>query len=87
MGVVWLLPSLMLLLGTGVSRWIGIVAFAISVASYVPTLGRFRLSPLRALLLPAIGVFYTAATIGSAVDHYRGRGVVWKQRSYQRKTS
>ena len=87
MGVVWVLPVLMLLLGTGVSRWVAIVAFAISVASYVPTLSRFRLSPLRALLLPAIGVFYTAATIGSAVDHYRGRGVVWKQRSYQRMTS
>jgi hypothetical protein len=23
-----------------------------------------------------------AATIGSAVDHHRGRGVVWKRRAY-----
>ncbi len=87
MGIVWIIPLLMLLLGSGVTRWIGLSAFAISTASYIPTLHRFRLSPLRALLLPIIGIFYTAATIGSAVSHYRGRGVVWKQRSYQRTAS
>ncbi len=84
MGVVWVAPVLTLLLGVGLARWVGLAAFALSTASYVPTLRRFRLSPLRALLLPVIGIFYTAATLGSAVDHYRGRGVVWKQRSYQK---
>jgi hypothetical protein len=27
-------------------------------------------------------VFYMAATIGSAVNHHLGRGVVWKGRAY-----
>ena len=84
MGVVWVAPTVTLLLGSGLARWLGLATIAMSSASYVPTLRRFRLSWLRALLLPVIGVFYTAATIGSARDHYRGRGVVWKQRSYQR---
>ena len=35
------------------------------------------------IALPAIACFYMAATIGSAVDHHRGRGVVWKRRAYQ----
>lgn len=87
MGIVWVAPMLTLLLGAGLTRWIGFVAVGMSTASYVPTLLRFRLSPGRALLLPVVGVFYTAATIGSAIDHYRGRGVVWKQRSYQRAAS
>jgi hypothetical protein len=33
--------------------------------------------------LPAIACFYLAATIGSAIDHWRGRGVVWKGRQYR----
>jgi hypothetical protein len=32
--------------------------------------------------LPAIALFYMAATLGSALDHHRGRGVVWKRRAY-----
>ena len=84
MGVVWVAPTLTLLLASGMARWIGLAAFALSTASYVPTLRRFRLSPIRALLMPIIGLFYTAATVGSAITHYRGRGVVWKQRRYHR---
>jgi hypothetical protein len=55
----------------------------VSIGSFVPTLRRFRLSPLWALTLPFVALFYTAATIGSAVNHYCGRGVVWKNRAYR----
>ena len=51
--------------------------------SYVPTLRRFRRSVLWAPFLPLIAGFYTAATIASALNHYRGRGVAWKGRAYQ----
>ncbi len=81
--VVWLAPALTTILGHGAARSMGLAAWIAATASFVPTLRRFRLSPLRALLLPVIGAFYSAATVGSALDHYRGRGVVWKQRSYQ----
>ena len=51
-------------------------------ATFLPTLRRFGLSQAWAPLLPLIAVFYMAATLGSALDHHRGRGVVWKNRAY-----
>ena len=83
MTVIWIAPSLVTIFGHGAARWFGAAAWIASNIVYLPTLRRFRLSPFRALLLPAISAFFTAATIGSAIDHYRGRGVSWKQRSYQ----
>ena len=37
-----------------------------------------------AVALPAVAAFYMAATLGAALDHHRGRGVVWKSRAYQK---
>jgi hopene-associated glycosyltransferase HpnB len=81
--VVWIAPVLTLLAGHGPARWIGGAAWLLSAGSFLPTLRRFRLNPAWALLLPLIGLFYTGATIGSAIDHHRGRGVVWKSRAYR----
>jgi hypothetical protein len=82
MCLVWLVPPLVALFGHGLASFLGVLGWAAMVAAYLPTLRRFGLSPLWAAVLPAVAVFYTAATIGSAIDHYRGRGVVWKQRAY-----
>ncbi len=82
MAIVWFVPSAAALAGHGAPRAAGIVALALSLGCFVPTLRRFRLSPLWALTLPAVALFYVAATVGSAVDHHRGRGVVWKRRAY-----
>ena len=82
MAVVWLLPPALALVGRGSAQWIGAVVWLASAASYMPTLGRFARSPAWALALPVIAVFYMAATIASAIDHHRGRGVVWKRRAY-----
>ena len=84
MGLVWLVPPLAMVFGRrSTTRAMGGAAFTLAAASYVPTLTRFGLSPARALLLPPIALFYMAATIGSALDHHRGRGVVWKNRAYR----
>lgn len=83
MALVWLAPPGLALFAHGPARWLGALAWAGAAASYLPTLGRFRLSPLWAPFLPLVACFYMAATIGSAVDHHRGRGVVWKRRAYQ----
>jgi len=82
MVLVWIAPVLTMLAGHGAARMVGALAWVLSTGSYLPTLRRFRLSPLWALLLPLIALFYTLATIGSAIDHHRGRGVVWKSRAY-----
>lgn len=82
LALVWLVPPACALFATGLARWAGLAAWLMLMASYLPTLRRFRLSPAWALGLPLVAVFYMAATIGSAIDHHRGRGVVWKQRAY-----
>ena len=82
LALVWLAPPLLALFGHGLARWLGGLAWGGSMLSFLPTLRRFRLSPAWALALPGIACFYMAATIGSAWDHHRGRGVLWKRRAY-----
>jgi hypothetical protein len=62
--------------------WIGLAAWFLSAASFVPTLRRFGLSPGWAPLLPAMAAFCIAATIGSAAAYHAGLGSVWKGRAY-----
>jgi len=83
LALIWLAPALLALFGHGAARTMGALAWAGSAASFLPTLRRFRQSPLWALALPGIACFYLAATVGSAIDHHRGRGVIWKRRAYQ----
>jgi hypothetical protein len=83
MALVFLVPPAAGLFGHGLGRWCGFAAWLMLSASYLPTLRRYGRPPAWALLLPLIAGFYLAATIGSAVDHYRGRGVAWKGRAYQ----
>ena len=82
MGLVWLVSPMVVWFGHGLSCFLGLLAWALFAAAYLPTLARFRRSFLWAPLLPAIALFYLAATIGSAVNYHRGRGVVWKGRAY-----
>ena len=83
MALVWLAPPGLALFGHGWARGIGLLTWIAAALSYLPTLDRFGQSRFGAFALPAIACFYMAATIGSAVDHYRGRGVVWKRRAYR----
>ena len=82
MALVWLVPPAMALFGHGLPRVLGIVTWLMLAGSYLPTLGRFRLSAVWAPFLPLVAVFYMAATIGSALNHHLGRGVAWKGRAY-----
>jgi hopene-associated glycosyltransferase HpnB len=80
--LVWLLPPVAAILGSGLARWFGLAAWALMVLSFLPSLRRYRLSPLWAPFLPLIALFYMAATVGSALNHMRGRSVMWKNRVY-----
>ncbi len=82
MMLVFLVPPLAAFFGHGLASVLGFLGWAAMAAAYIPTLRRFRLRPGWAVFLPGVAVFYTAATIGSALDHFRGRGVIWKQRAY-----
>ena len=80
--MVWWVPAAAVLLGHGWQFAWGLIAFGLSVLSYLPTLARYRRSPLWAFALPLIALFYMAATLGSALDYWRGRGARWKSRAY-----
>ncbi len=82
MALVWLTPPLAALFGHGAVRLAGLLGWAAMTAAYLPTLRRFGLAFAWAACLPLAAMFYVAATLGSAADHYRGRGVIWKQRAY-----
>ena len=82
LSLVWLAPAAAVLFGHGLQRTFGLVAFGLSASSYLPTLSRYGRNRLWALLLPLIALFYMAATLGSAVNYWRGRGARWKNRAY-----
>lgn len=83
MALVWLLPPAAALFAHGPARWLGLAAWVLLCASYIPTLRRYHRALYWGIILPMVAFFYMAATLGSAVNHYRGRGVAWKGRAYQ----
>jgi hopene-associated glycosyltransferase HpnB len=83
MVLVFMAPPLLAIIGSGAVRWLGLLAWIAESVSFLPTLRRSGLSPLRAALLPLIALFYTLATIGSALQHTFGGGLAWKQRRYR----
>ena len=81
MAITYLAPPALLLVG-GVPALLGTLAWLAMAAAYAPTLRRYQRSLAWAPLLPLVALFYTAATVGSAWRHYRGRGGAWKGRVY-----
>lgn len=80
--LVWLVPAGTILFGHGWPLASGLAAFAISALSFLPTLARYERRRLWALALPLIALFFMAATCGSALNYWRGRGARWKSRAY-----
>jgi hypothetical protein len=70
------------LVGHGSKSVCGLIAWVLSAISYMPTLARYGRNRLWALALPLIAIFYMAATFGSALNYWRGRGARWKDRAY-----
>jgi hopene-associated glycosyltransferase HpnB len=82
LGLLFVAPPAYALLGEGGPRAMGVGAWAMMAASFISTLRRYGRSRAWAVALPAIALFYMAATLASAVAHHRGRGAVWKGRAY-----
>lgn len=80
--LIWLVPPAAALAGHGAVAVCGLTAWGLSAVSYLPTLARYGRNRLWALALPVIALFYMAATVGSALDYWRGRGARWKNRAY-----
>jgi hopene-associated glycosyltransferase HpnB len=82
LSLVWLVPISAAVFASGWPRLAGCCGYALATASYLPTLKRYRRSPLYALLLPLIAAFYMSATVGSALSYWFGGGASWKGRAY-----
>jgi hopene-associated glycosyltransferase HpnB len=82
LALVWWVPAAAMVFAHGWRCAAGAAGFALSAGSFLPTLARYGRSPAWALALPLIALFYMAATVGSALDHWRGRGARWKSRAY-----
>jgi len=74
-------PVLLALFGTGVLRVAGISAWLVMATSFIPMLQFYGRSPTWALALPLIGISYAVFTLDSAVQHWLGRGGMWKGRA------
>ena len=69
-----------LVVGNGLLAGLGLAAWAVMSASYLPLLRFHRVSLGWAPLLPAVALLYLAMTVDSARRHHSGRGGLWKGR-------
>jgi len=77
----YMLPPLLLLTHRAELIGLGLCAWLLMAGAYLPTLRFYARSPLWSVSLPAISVFYAAATVHSAWQYAQGRGGAWKGRS------
>ena len=81
LGVTYLVPPLLAVLGDGGVRVTGLAAWALMALAFQPMLRFYRVSPLWGIALPAIAAAYAVFTVRSALQVRRGRGGMWKGRA------
>ena len=81
MFLTYLAPIALLFAAHPVSRILAALTWLVMSLLYLPTIRFYRLNPAWAATLPLAAVFYTFATLLSAIRHYAGRGAQWKGRS------
>jgi len=81
MAIVHAGPVALALFAHELPRIAGALAWILMALSFQPILRFYRLSPLWGVALPFIGALYAGFTVQSAVQHWRGRGGMWKGRA------
>lgn len=77
----YLAPPLLLLARAPEVMALGGAAWLLMTGCYLPMVRFYRISSAYALLLPAVAIFYAAATVHSAIEYAAGRGGSWKGRA------
>jgi hopene-associated glycosyltransferase HpnB len=80
LGLTYLLPVVLLWLPDWRSKALGLAAWLVMSVCFAPTVRFYRLSLLWSICLPAIAMFYAAATLHSAWEYLLRRGGHWKGR-------
>lgn len=78
--LIYVAPPLLWLSGDALATTLGLAAWVISAILYLPSVRLYRAPLWTAFALPAIAIFYLAATIQSAIHYWSGRGGQWKGR-------
>jgi hopene-associated glycosyltransferase HpnB len=81
LALTYLAPPFLALFASGSASWLGLAAWIAMAGAFLPMVRFYRLNGLWALALPVIAAFYAAATLGSAVNYWRGKGGQWKGRA------
>jgi hopene-associated glycosyltransferase HpnB len=81
MVLIYLAPPLAVLSWFGWAALPALLTWLLMVVCFAPFLKFYRQSPLWGLALPVIGVLYTAFTLDSAIQVWRGKGGMWKGRA------
>ncbi|TXL74307.1 glycosyltransferase [Vineibacter terrae] len=81
LALMFLAPPAWTVLAPDMSWIAAALAWGLMAISLVPMLRFYGRSPLWGLALPAIGLLYASFTLDSAVQHWRGRGGMWKGRA------
>jgi hopene-associated glycosyltransferase HpnB len=77
----YIAPVLLAIGERGWPRALGVLAWLMMSLTFFPIIRYYRLSLAWAVTLPAAAVFYTYATLLSAVRFWLGRGAQWKGRT------
>lgn len=83
MGLVYAVPVAAAVAFAGLTRWLGVAAWIVLAAAYLPTLLYYRRNPLAAVALPAAAAAYLGMTWLSALRHFTGTRSNWKGRRYR----
>ncbi len=79
--LMFVFPPLAAIFGDGALRIAGIATCCLTALSFQPMSRFYGRSPLWGLALPLTGVAYAAFTLDSAIQHWRGKGGMWKGRA------
>lgn len=81
LAVTYVLPVALLFSGHSLFALLGLAAWTLMTIAYMPMVRFYKQSPVWAPLLPAVAVFYSAATLHSAFKYWTGKGGEWKGRA------
>ena len=79
--IVYIAPVFGALFAVSYVQLAAYLSWAIMALMFQPMLRFYQRSPLWGLVLPLIGAFYAAFTLDSALQHWSGKGGMWKGRA------
>jgi hopene-associated glycosyltransferase HpnB len=79
--IVYLVPVAVTVFGHGLAAAFAATAWLLMALAFQPTLRYYRQPALWGPALPAIALAYMVFTVNSALQHFQGRGGMWKGRA------